>query len=186
MSIFKNKKDFLSFEAGNCVSNSSFKWRKIQLKISGRGEIKFIRHFTCCCQFLSAIYIAVIWLTRTKCSCWTNYCDLLILWFTKRFIMLMSYFCCDEMLTNWFLHHKLFVDVSLLTVLYLCFLAEPFSLEDQTYRCYKSFIIHHVRWFVCMFICYQLANLTRPFLYPQSCHSYCILYPDNQQVVFVT
>ena len=39
MHIFKKYVYFSSFEAGNCVSNSSFKWRKIQLKRFSRTRV---------------------------------------------------------------------------------------------------------------------------------------------------
>ena len=40
MYIFKKYLYFSSFEAGNCVSNSSFKWRKIQLKQFSRTRVR--------------------------------------------------------------------------------------------------------------------------------------------------
>ena len=41
MSIFKEYKYFSSFEAGNCVSNSSFKWRKQYNQFSRQGLKKY-------------------------------------------------------------------------------------------------------------------------------------------------
>ena len=39
MSIFHKNTYFSSFEAGNCVSNSSFKWRKIEVNNSAAEEL---------------------------------------------------------------------------------------------------------------------------------------------------
>ena len=157
MYIFEKYLYFSSFEAGNCVSNSSFKWRKIQLKQFNRTRVKESGYPSVDISSDSAeielahwhsvgYHIEAMWL-----SFWCNHVNIVNIAFSDRFTirpkcLLFSVLQPTSKLTVslfpliffrwlfvWFFYQFIVFSMSWVTWMFSCIIIKLLLMPDQSF-----------------------------------------------------